>query len=165
MLFRTRALATLTAAALVAPTGGCIMHGRAKALAYVADGAMIVTGGILLRKAEATCSNPLDHCPAPDYDTRTLDLMGGTLIAAGAIGLALQLSNDLQPEAAPQYAEPEVIHHDSLDVRVLTADAKQSAQAGACADVRNLGHRVAAIDPVYYRNVFRQDADIRFCIE
>ena len=172
MRFRTRPLASLTAGAVVATalaTGstGCIVHGRARPLAYAGDATLIVAGGFLLHTPESLCSNPLSHCGlAPDYDTRTLDLIGGTLLAIGAVGLALQLSHDLQPEASPEPVEPPLPPPSDVDdVRVLTADAKQAAQAGACSDVRNLGHRVRDVDPIYFRRVFRVDVDIQTCLE
>ena len=86
-------------------------------------------------------------------------------VAIGAIGLALQLSGDLQPETiAPPPPEPSRATANSEDVRTLTDDARVSARAGACADVVNLSRRVSVLDPPYYRHVFRADSDIASCL-
>jgi hypothetical protein len=173
MLARSHRLAApLTAASLLAATlasGGCIAHGKYKPLAYAGDAAMIVAGGVMLRTTLNTCPNPTndpaDMCAQPDHSIATTKLIGGTLLALGAVGLAFQIGGDVQPSTVePLPSEPSRDVDNSDDVKELTANARDAAKAGACADVINLARRVEVLDPPYYRHVWMSDEDIRGCL-
>ena len=152
---------------VVAVTGGCVIRGEYRPAAYAGNGALIAAGAIMLRTTLTTCPNPLDNCPPPDHDVATTKLIGGSLLALGAVGLALQIAGDLQPETITPPADtpaPEPAHTNTTDVRVMTDDARAYAKRGECADVRSLARRVAVIDPPYFRNVFKVDPDIQACM-
>jgi hypothetical protein len=171
MLVRTyRLAAPLVAASLLAATSsGCVAHGKLKPLTYAGNAAAIIAGGVLLRTTLQTCPNPTndpaDMCAQPDHSVPTTKLIGGTLLAIGAVGLAMQIAGDLQPETvAPPPPEPTADVGDTDDVNALTANARDAAKAGECADVLNMAHRVSVIDPPYYRHVWMSDPDIRSCL-
>jgi hypothetical protein len=169
MLVRSRPLAApVVAVSLVAATlgsGGCIAHGKYKPLAYAGDAAMMVAGGVMLRTTLVTCPNPNDMCAQPDHSIPTTKLIGGTLLALGAVGMAFQIGGDLQPETvAPLPPEPSRDANNSDDVKALTENARDAARAGECADVINLARQVEVLDPGYYRSYWMSDEDIRSCL-
>jgi len=172
MLVRSHRLATsFVAASLVAATlsGGCIAHGKYKPLAYAGDAAMLIAGGVMMRTTLVTCPNPnndaADMCAQPDHSVPTTKLIGGTLLALGAVGLAMQIGGDVQPAPVEQLpAAPSRDVDNSDDVQALTANARDAAKAGACADVLNLARQVQVLDPPFYRHVWMSDEDIRACL-
>ncbi|HTJ45143.1 MAG TPA: hypothetical protein VL463_23715 [Kofleriaceae bacterium] len=159
-----RTTSTLLVAVLAS---GCVIRGEYRAASYAGNAALVGAGIYMLRTTATTCDNPLDHCPAPNHDIETNKLIGGSLLAVGVVGLALQIAGDVQPESVTPPADvpaPEPSHANTTDVRVMTDDARAYAKRGECADVRNLAHRVSVLDPPYFRNVFEVDPDISSCM-
>jgi hypothetical protein len=169
MLERSRLSSTLIVAFVSAgmATSGCVMKGRNKSAAYVADAALIVLGASVISSRPDTNCPLAEGCSAPEPILGTRVLAGATLLALGIVGGTLQIARDVRPEGQVFEPDLEVEHHyddNSVNVYLLAANARASAREGACQDVKDLARQVWALDVIYYQNYFKQDPDIALCL-
>jgi hypothetical protein len=162
------ALAAASIAAVLA--GGCVIHGRYHAASYVGNGALVAAGALVLADHQAGCvASPNGECPASDVPVHTSDLIGGSLLVAGAVGIVLAaLDRGAPADARPAPPTPlpagPAPAAGAPDLAPVREQARAEADLGHCAAVVALGERVFQLAPSFHALVFVRDPVIAPCL-
>lgn len=183
MIAMRRPRPVVAAALAAAVASGCVLHGRHHYASYVGNGALVGAGALFLADRGSGCPDgPDGMCSSDSPPIRTNDLIGGTLVVAGVIGVVLTvLDHDSRrddrpapppplrptvPAAAfpPAPASAPAVDPSLAAVRDLTDQARDEARLGHCDTVVGLGERVFQLAPAFHAQVFVRDPVIARCL-